>query len=189
VGHFCPPGSGTGSSRTKSMCILIHLCTDPAFSGPYYQSKFLHNFEPTKTDTVMFVLISTTAKSFLFYVRYSALFHLPSLWFHCFGGCWNRTAKSEAPLCIHVHCSDLWIVLVEPLDGNAVDLGEITAACLEWIDNTLNVSFLWIRTRGTVNYRSLPWPWDKSSRIFMDYICETWSTLVLQFIYQYGENE
>jgi hypothetical protein len=30
----------------------------------------------------------------LFYVMYSTLFHLPSLRFHCVGGCWDRTQDS-----------------------------------------------------------------------------------------------
>ncbi len=31
---------------------------------------------------------------FFFYVRHSTLLHLPPLWFHCVGGCWNRTQDS-----------------------------------------------------------------------------------------------
>jgi hypothetical protein len=60
----------------------------------------------------MFILISTTAKSFLFYVRYSILLHLSPLRFHYVGGCWDRTQDSKRmgppyTLYIHVHCSDL----------------------------------------------------------------------------------
>ncbi len=46
------------------------------------------------TCTSNFFLRGIFEDFFFFYVRYSTLFHLPPLGFHCVGGCWDRTQDS-----------------------------------------------------------------------------------------------
>ncbi len=63
-------------------------------------------FPPTfKVDSFFLIFFKGNFLGFSFYVRYSALLHLPPLRFLCVGRCWDRTQDS----CDYgIGCQTLW---------------------------------------------------------------------------------
>jgi hypothetical protein len=71
--------------------------------GQYFNHERKNNIlEPQENKMQLTFFACPTGKYLLkggffldfFYVRYSALIHLPPLRFHCVGGCWNRTQEN-----------------------------------------------------------------------------------------------